>query len=418
MIYAWHKSKGDAEPKRGYLGASIIGHDCDRYLWFTFRGCVKRDFDGRMYRLFETGNLAESRFVAELKAIGCEVIDRNNDGNQIGFTDIGGHFSGHLDSMVLGLPEAPKSWHVAEYKTHSAKSFAKLQSVGVKVAKPLHDAQMQVYMGETKVDRAIYLAANKDTDELYSERIAYVSVEFKAIMARAERIIRAAMPGERCATRPDDWRCKFCDAQELCWGTGKAAVPLPCKSCRTCCHATPELDGDARWSCAYHKKDLDAKEQAKACQHHLLIPGLIGFAEVFDAGHDWIMFKNADGQEWTHGCAVGQWTTEELMRVPASVVGVKAVDAAKAIFNGECVGVEPALPLIDRYPPEDCELLWEGNPDENDTITGVLEKNGIPWSEVPEKFEDDKHAAYEWRHEILLVIYKADNYAAIWKGKE
>lgn len=41
-FYDFWKKKGDAEPARGYLGASIIGHDCDRYLWFTFRNCVTR----------------------------------------------------------------------------------------------------------------------------------------------------------------------------------------------------------------------------------------------------------------------------------------------------------------------------------------------------------------------------------------
>ena len=48
--------------------------------------------------------------------------------------------------MALGLLEAPKTWHVAEFKTHSAKSFAELVAKGVVLAKPQHAAQMQVYM--------------------------------------------------------------------------------------------------------------------------------------------------------------------------------------------------------------------------------------------------------------------------------
>ncbi|GAG27102.1 unnamed protein product, partial [marine sediment metagenome] len=54
-IYAHYKEVGDAEPVRGYLGASIIGHPCERYLWYVFRQCCKPEFDGRMHRLFETG---------------------------------------------------------------------------------------------------------------------------------------------------------------------------------------------------------------------------------------------------------------------------------------------------------------------------------------------------------------------------
>ena len=65
-----YKKKGDSEPLRKYLGASIIGHECDRYLWYLFRQCVIREFKGRLYRLFDTGHRSESRFSDDLRAIG------------------------------------------------------------------------------------------------------------------------------------------------------------------------------------------------------------------------------------------------------------------------------------------------------------------------------------------------------------
>lgn len=43
----------------------------------------------------------------------------------------GGHFGGSLDAVALGPLEAPKTWHVVEFKTHSAKSFAELVAKGV-----------------------------------------------------------------------------------------------------------------------------------------------------------------------------------------------------------------------------------------------------------------------------------------------
>ena len=99
-IYAHHKAKGDAEGDRGYLGASIIGHQCGRNLWYGFRHCGQESFDGRMYRLFETGDLAEDRFLAELKAIGCEVYGTDpQTGRQFGFTALAGHFGGHMESL-------------------------------------------------------------------------------------------------------------------------------------------------------------------------------------------------------------------------------------------------------------------------------------------------------------------------------
>ena len=83
-IYKWWEKKGAEEKSRTYLGASIIGHDCDRYLWYAFRQCVKEDFGGRMLRLFDRGRLEEGRFIEELRGIGCTVEDRNDSGEQIG----------------------------------------------------------------------------------------------------------------------------------------------------------------------------------------------------------------------------------------------------------------------------------------------------------------------------------------------
>ena len=171
-IYAWHKQQGDAEPSRGYCGASEIGHPCERYLWYKIRNCCKEDISGRVYRLFETGDLAESRFVKELRAIDCEVHEVDEHGNQFAVYAHGGHFSGHMDSAILGIPGAEKTWHVGEFKTHSKKNFTKLKC-GVKNAFPKHYAQMQAYMHKTGMKRALYLAVNKDTDELYAERIHY-----------------------------------------------------------------------------------------------------------------------------------------------------------------------------------------------------------------------------------------------------
>ena len=56
--------------------------------------------------------------------------------------------------VALGLLEAPKTWHVVEFKTHSAKSFRELAAKGVAEAKPQHWAQMQVYMHLTGITRA------------------------------------------------------------------------------------------------------------------------------------------------------------------------------------------------------------------------------------------------------------------------
>jgi len=311
-IYAWHKKIGDSEEERGYLGASSLGEECERALWYSFRGCVKRNFIGRLYRLFETGNLAEARFVSELRGIGCEVHEFDEDGKQFAITGIGGHFSGHMDGCALGIPEAPLSWHVVEFKTHSSKNFAKLKKNGVETAFPKHFAQMMVYMGGTAMQRALYLAVNKDTDELYSERIRFDSQVYKRLMTKARRIIESIAAPPRLATRQDSFACKWCDAKDLCWSTGKVAVPIPKVNCRTCCHSTPITAMEERtWACAKHGT-IDGDITEAVCDDHLILPCLVNFAEPTDAGDDWIEFTNNNGGEkWKHG--KGFWQTRQLI---------------------------------------------------------------------------------------------------------
>jgi hypothetical protein len=131
-IYAAYEKRRAETPARGYLGASVIGHACDRYLWLSFRWAGAEAFDGRMLRLFDQGHRAEARFVDELRMIGAEVHETGPDGQQFAVEACGGHFRGHMDGAALGLPEAPKTWHVLEFKTHNAKSFKALQAEGVR----------------------------------------------------------------------------------------------------------------------------------------------------------------------------------------------------------------------------------------------------------------------------------------------
>jgi hypothetical protein len=90
---------------RPHLGASLIGDDCERKLYYTFRWATVERHDGRLLRLFQTGHLAEHRFVADLRSIGCEVQEINPEtGKQWQVSAVGGHFGGSMDGVVLGLP--------------------------------------------------------------------------------------------------------------------------------------------------------------------------------------------------------------------------------------------------------------------------------------------------------------------------
>ena len=269
-MYRWRQATTPGG-HRPHLGASVIGHACERYLWLLFRWAGAEAFDGRMLRLFDTGHRAEARFVEELRGIGCEVHDVDEFGQQFRVTEIAGHFGGSMDGAALGLPEAPKTWHCIEFKTHSQKSFDELVKKKVRGAKPQHWAQMQVYMGLAGMDRAMYLAENKNTSEVYSERVEFDLVEFTALLERARRIITAGSPPPRLSEDAAWFECKWCNFHSQCHGQA-----VPEVNCRTCAHSTPRVDVDGGlWHCALEDVRIDAEAQRTGCNGHRFIPVLL-----------------------------------------------------------------------------------------------------------------------------------------------
>jgi hypothetical protein len=263
--------------RRPHLGASLIGKPCERELWYTFRWCADAQFEGRVLRLFETGQLEESRVVNNLRAIGCTVheVDENT-GRQFWYSDHGGHFSGSMDGVVLGIPEAEATWHLLEIKTHNLKSFSELKRIGVQMGKPQHLAQMRVYMGWAELPRALYFAVCKDTDDIYTERVPEATAEFQFLRAKALRIISAKSPDG--VSKAAD--CTYCDFRSVCEG-----ARLPLVHCRTCQYMQPITEGTgSRWLCDFDGHEVPYLLQERSCENHLFIPALVTFGTLVEAG--------------------------------------------------------------------------------------------------------------------------------------
>lgn len=320
-IYA-HWASALQQP-RAYLGGSVLGQECERRLWYGFRFATGGgdQFDGRMLRLFDRGQREEAVFVQELRAIGCTVHDTDpTTGQQFRFKAAHGHAGGGIDGVVLGVSEAPKTWHLVEMKTHNARSFADLAKNGVAKSKPEHWAQMQIYMRWAQLERALYLAVNKDTDELYAERVRVDPLAGAALEAKAERIVFAAEPPAGISEDPAFFKCKFCPAAGVCH-----TAQLPAVSCRTCLHATPEKDGDGRWSCALAPAEtIPLDVQRAGCESHLYVPALLKrWGEAVDASptEGWVEYTAADGLVFRNGSwGVSSFTSKELHGFTPSLI--------------------------------------------------------------------------------------------------
>lgn len=273
------KAVRDAEPKRGYLGCSSIGHDCRRALWYAFRSCDDSDIGVRGYCAIEDGERGERVIIDRLRRVAdltLHDVDPSS-GQQFAVSAVGGHLRGHLDGAVLGLLQAPKTWAVFEAKVCNEKKFAQLVKLRAEDEKgalrrwdPIYHAQAQAYMGLTGMTRHWLVCATPGVRDWTAVRTEFDADEYERLMKRAEAIITAPEPLERLSEKPEFYTCKWCNARAVCH---EKRIPAP--SCRTCVHATPELDGDARWSCALHKCDLTIIAQRHGCPDHVYIPQLV-----------------------------------------------------------------------------------------------------------------------------------------------
>lgn len=255
---------------RSHLGASQIGRTCSREVWLAYRWAFTKKFGARMLRLMNRGHLEEARFLALLEMIGCTFHIAEN-GGQERISDHGGHYGSALDAVIWGLPDCPGEWILGEFKTHNTKSFCKLANAGVRNTKPEHYDQMQSCMARRGIFKCVYIAVNKNDDDIYTEIVLYDKERADIVSARASDLITRRTPPARISEDPSSFGCTFCDAHQLCHFPDQVQLP---ENCRTCQFSVADIPSGT-WGCEKHNATLDKDAQEKGCGEWSPIPGLI-----------------------------------------------------------------------------------------------------------------------------------------------
>lgn len=300
------------EPRREYVGASMIGTECTREIWYNFRWYGRPDFPPRIRRRFTTGDKYEERVIDRLSALDGWTVHHENPHARnpkaqyaAEYGPLGGLLRGHTDGFVaapaealdrIGVPAefagkpallevkalasakytyADDAYNVPDGNKSEGRTegrWFELQRKGVEAAQQRHYAQCQTYMGLSRapdrngklnhvkwgiaqpLDWCLYVGVNTDTEQWYAEAIPFRPKWYDRAIERAIQVVRAEDPPPRISENPASWSCTFCDFHRLCHGDAE-----PDRNCRSCARAEIKVPGDAgfhgniaQWLCTEH----------------------------------------------------------------------------------------------------------------------------------------------------------------------
>jgi len=213
-----------ASPPRDYLGASRIGEPCARRLCYELMQVpidAGAEFSGRFLRVFETGHRFEEMTIRWLRLAGFDLRTHKRSGEQFGFSTAEGRFRGHIDGVIVTGPDVGLEYPALfEHKALRSASWQDIVKKGLKAAKPVYWAQVQVYMAYLTIERTLFVALDKDSQALHFDLVRFDPAQAQTLSDKAVDVLRAVSAGEllpRVASAPDFYLCRFCPYGSRCW---------------------------------------------------------------------------------------------------------------------------------------------------------------------------------------------------------
>lgn len=219
------KNHERTEPKVTISMGALGG--CERNLWAELHGVPdERPPDGRTCVLFDMGHSVEELVVQLLKDADYEVEDVDPEtGNQFELWGLDKRLHGFTDGKI----KINGTWRLLEIKSASSRKprdskdkpgqFEMCVSLGYEKWNPKYAAQIQGYMGFSGLEDSVCIIKNKNTSELYVEKVRFDPDKFSALLDKAVRILEA----EEILPRPAEGKsqycsfCKWCPHNQWCW---------------------------------------------------------------------------------------------------------------------------------------------------------------------------------------------------------
>jgi hypothetical protein len=223
------EERAKSEPRRNYLGFSSIGHPCSRKLWYDFHGKhVPEPFDAATLKRFEDGHHGEIVMIRRLRMVrGIQLwtVDPET-GRQFRFEDFGGKFAGHMDGAIVGLLQAPATWHVWEHKVAAEKKHAALAKLKIEKGEKsalanwdeIYYAQAILYLDYSGMERHYLTCSTPGARTTISVRTNADPSFAATLKDKAKRIIESNIPLAKISNSPSWFQCKWCPHTKVCHG--------------------------------------------------------------------------------------------------------------------------------------------------------------------------------------------------------
>lgn len=200
--------KKQEDEARNYIGASSIGSECLRQIWYQFKGFKSEGVASKTIRTWEIGKNLEGLVIDWLINSGITVFTLN----VTYYSKNVQSFQGHIDGLVV----IDNKNYILEIKTAKNSSFNIFIKNGLKVWNPQYYAQIQSYMGMSSILSTYILVLNKDNSELSDELVTFDGNFYKNLEEKALMISRYESEPPRVNNSPLFFKCKMCQFNKEC----------------------------------------------------------------------------------------------------------------------------------------------------------------------------------------------------------
>lgn len=225
-IYKHIEEEAANEKPRAYVGASSIGDECERKLYYQLREPSKSsERKAPLILAANDGHRGEDLFASYIRQVeGVKLVTHKPDGKQLGFADLDKMFKGHCDGIIEGIPQAPKTPHIWEHKVKNEKFYKALETLIKKlnikdVLKKwdyVYYCQAVVYMHYFDCTRHYMTVGAAGSRKFQSIRTNANPVLAKQLIEKAKRIISYTSAPYGISENSSYFQCKWCFFYKHC----------------------------------------------------------------------------------------------------------------------------------------------------------------------------------------------------------